>query len=95
MKVAVPFLALLAVAACEAAPVSPEKAAEICEERARAAQGPTGNVTVGVNSNSGRYVSGEIGLTADYLRGRDPMVVYERCVIDLTGLDPIRPPYLR
>lgn len=81
------------VAGC--GPVSPERAAEICEEKARAAQGPTGRVTIGVNSDDGPFVSGEIGVTGDYLAGRDPMIVYRDCVIARTGQEPIRPPVLR
>ncbi len=86
---------LLALAACTPVPVTPERAAEICEERARAAQGPTGRVTVGTNSNSGGFGGAEIGLSSDFLRGRDPAAVYEDCVFDRTGTAPIRPPRLR
>ena len=75
--------------------VSPERAAEICEERAQAAQGPTGEFTIGANSNSGPYYGASIGVTSDYLQGRDPMAVYETCVVARTGQMPIRPPVLR
>lgn len=83
------------LAACEPVPMSPERAAALCEERARAAQGPTGSVTIGANSEEGPFAGAEIGLSADYLSGRDPLEVYERCVIDRTGALPIRPPRLR
>lgn len=86
---------LLALAACAPQPVSPERAAELCEERARAAQGPTGRVTVGANSNDGPFAGAQIGLSADYLAGRDPAEVYEECVFARTGAAPIRPPVLR
>ncbi len=76
-------------------PVSPERAAQICEDRARQAQAPFGNVTIGTNSRTGGFASAELGVSLDYLRGADPMVVYERCVVDLTGQGPIRPPALR
>lgn len=92
----VPCLAVgtaLIVAAC--GPVSPERAAEICEEKARAAQGPTGRVSVGVNSEDGPFASGEIGISSDYLAGRDPLIVYRDCVMRRTGQEPIRPPVLR
>lgn len=59
------------------------------------AQGPTRHLTLGVNSSTGGYVGGSIGVSSDYLRGADPMLVYERCVVDLTGQDPIRQPDLR
>jgi len=83
------------VAGCAVPPVSPERAAEICEERARTAQGPTGRVTVGTNSNSGGFGGLEVGLSSDYLSGRDPLEVYTSCVFDKTGTTPIRPPRLR
>lgn len=93
MRVAV--LGLMGLSACTAPQIDPARAADRCEERARAAQGPTGTVTFGANSNTGSYTSAEIGITADYLRGADPNVVYDRCVIELTGEGPIRRPVLR
>jgi hypothetical protein len=88
-------LPLLALVACTPVPVSPERAAEICEEKARAAQGPTGRVSVGTNSNTGANAGIEIGVTSDFLTGRDPLDVYTECVFDRTGAGPIRPPVLR
>nr|WP_252734475.1 hypothetical protein [Octadecabacter sp. B2R22] len=85
----------LPVAACAAAPATPERAAEICEEKARAAQGPTGSVSVGANSNTGPYSDVQISLTSDYLAGRDPNDVYAECIYDQTGAAPIRPLVLR
>lgn len=84
---------LLALAAC--GPVSPERAADRCEERARAAQGPTVGLTLGANSNSGPFASGSIGITSDAIRGRDPLQLYDECVFRLTGEMPIRPVRLR
>jgi hypothetical protein len=84
--------AALAVAGLVAAcgPVSPELAAYQCEERARAATGPTGEIAVGVGSGGvgGRV---EVGITSDYLQGRDPYSVYDSCVRQKTGQGPIRP----
>lgn len=88
-------VAMLGLAACEPAPVDPERAAQLCEEQARAAQGPTGGVTLGVNSRTGPFTSARIGITDDYLRGRDPRDVYTNCVLRRTGQGPIRPPALR
>ena len=79
---------LLAVGAC--GPVSPERAADMCEERARAATGPTGEIGIGVGSE-GVGSSIEIGITSDFIRGRDPYIVYEECVRQKTGQGPIRP----
>jgi len=86
-------LLMLTLAAC--GQVSPERAADICEERARDAQGPTGGVTIGTNSNTGGFASVEIGVSSDFIAGRDPVEVYENCVFDRTGMAPIRPPVLR
>jgi len=76
------------LAAC--GPVSPRRAAEQCEERARAAQGVQGRVGVGIGS---RGVSSdlELSVTSDALRGRAPYVVYDQCVRAKTGQGPIRP----
>ena len=87
-------LCLLVAVSCTPVPVDPEEAAQECEERARAAQGPTGTVTAGVNSQTGAFGGIEIGITSDFLRGADPLEVYSDCVWDLTGQSPIRPPEL-
>ena len=88
-------LLCLGLAACEVAPPTPQEAADRCEERARAAQGPSVGVTVGANSNTGGFGSASIGVSGDFLRGRDPVEVYESCVFRLTGEAPIRPVRLR
>lgn len=87
-------LSLLVLGAC-AAPITPERAAEICEQRAQDAQGPTGGVTLGSNSRTGPFASVEIGVSSDFIAGRDPLEVYEACVFDRTGAGPVRPPVLR
>lgn len=82
------LLGVLALAAC--GPVSPERAAKMCEDRARAATGPTGEIGIGVGSE-GASGSFEIGVTSDYILGRDPYILYEECVREKTGQGPIRP----
>ena len=55
------------LAACEPVPVDPERAAQACEQRAQAAQGPTGEVTIGASSNDGPFggsPSGSPGITS-------------------------------
>ena len=84
----------LALAACEVPPPSPEQAAKRCEQRARGAQGPQTEITLGVNSQTGGFARGSVGISTDYLRGFDPVAVYESCVQNLTGEPPIRPPQL-
>ena len=83
------FLSLGALAAC--GPVSPELAARECEEGARAATGPSAEIGLGVSSRGDTRASVEIGVTSDYLQGRDPYQVYEDCVRQKTGQGPIRP----
>lgn len=83
------------MAACTPVPLDLERVAEICEEKARAAQGPTGSVTVGTNGRTGAFAGAEIRISSDFLTGRDPVEVYTECVFDRTGAGPIRPPVLR
>jgi len=83
------------VLAAACTPMSPERAAERCEERARAAQGPEVGLTLGANSESGPFASGSFGISSDAIRGLDPLAVYESCVMNLTGEPPIRPARLR
>ncbi len=85
---------LLALSACGTT-MDAVQAADHCEQRARDAEGPTGRVTFGVNNNSGAFTEAEIGITSDFLRGTDPDVLYDRCVIKITGEGPIRRPVLR
>lgn len=77
------------VVAC--GPVSPEIAARQCEERARAATGPTGSVGVGISSDGDTAGHFEIGITSDAIYGRDPYEVYDSCVRQKSGQGPIRP----
>ena len=90
IRCAVILLALLGtLTAC--GPISPELAAEQCEEQARKAAGPTGEIGIGVNSD-GRVTNRiEIGISSDFLTGKDPEQVYEDCVRRKTGQGPIRP----
>ena len=89
--VSAPIVVLGLVAACAPVPVDPEAVQAECAERARQAQGPTGNLRVGVNSEDGPFTRVEIGITSDALSGRDPQEVYETCVIEGTGAPPTRP----
>ena len=89
------FVALGVVLTTACTPMTPERAADRCEERARAAQGPEVGVTIGANSNSGPFASAGISVSLDTIRGLDPIAVYESCVLNLTGEPPIRPARLR
>ncbi len=79
----------LFLAAC--GPISPEEAADRCEERAQRAVGPTGEARIGVNSDRGVVGGVELTVTDDYVLGRDPQTVYENCVLQFTGQAPVRP----
>ena len=91
LRVALLFLVL---AGCTPVLVSPEQVVEICQEKARSAQGPTGSASVGTNSRTGGFGSVEIGISSDFITGRDPVKVYEQCFYDRTGAFPILPPVL-
>lgn len=90
-----PFLLLPLLAACgPRPPMDPLAAARLCEDRARAAAGPTGGVAVGANSADGPFADVAISLSSDYIAGRDPLEVYRTCVVERTGAEPVRPPAL-
>ncbi|WP_239495902.1 hypothetical protein [Yoonia maritima] len=89
------FTLMCVLGGCATTPPTPEEAAQKCEERAQAAQAPTGGMTVGVNSRTGVSTGIQIGVSADLIRGRDPLEVYQSCVMDMTGEPPIRPARLR
>lgn len=89
MRLAACIALLAGLAAC--GPVSPETAARQCEEQARRAAGPTGEFGIGVNSKGNVSTGVSIGISSDFLRGREPQDVYENCVFQKTGEDPIRP----
>lgn len=82
--------AILLLTACSGM-TSPEQAARICEERARAATGPTGSIGIGINNKGKAVGNASIGVTSDYLKGRDPYQVYDSCVRQKSGQGPIRP----
>lgn len=87
-------IAVLAALPAACGPVSPELAARQCEERARAADGPTGSVGVGFNDRGTSLATLSITIGSDYIRGLDPHEVYDACVRRKTGHAPIRPPDL-
>lgn len=84
-------IAVLAAIPAACGPVSPELAARQCEERARAADGPTGSVGVGFNDRGETLTKLSITIGSDYISGLDPHEVYDACVRRKTGQAPIRP----
>lgn len=82
-------LALLLLAVCGPIPLA--QAERQCVERARLAQQPRGEVSLGVGSG-GRVAGGvELEITSDFLMGRDPSAVFETCVMQKSGQLPSRP----
>lgn len=90
MRAALLLALCVAIAACGPRTLSPEAAYEECTERARAATGPTGTIVAGASSE-GPFAGLRIGVTTDYLRGRNPHLVYDNCFRQLTGAGPTRP----
>lgn len=72
-------------------PISLAEAERQCLERARLAQQPRGEVSVGMTSD-GKMAGGlEVEISGDFLAGRDPSAVFETCVMQKTGEMPSRP----
>jgi hypothetical protein len=78
------------LAACAPAPISVQRAMAQCSDRARQAVAPSGRIVVGVGSGGVRG-GVSIGVTEDFLRGRDPVEVYNQCVLARSGQNPTRP----
>lgn len=87
---ALPLLA--ALAAC--APVPVERAEASCLRDAELASRPRGQVTMGVAGGSGGRVGTvgriELDVSSDYMMGRDPSDVFNRCVMRRSGQFPTR-----
>jgi hypothetical protein len=79
---------LLGLAACGPIPLT--RAEDQCVEEARLAKSPRGEIGVGVGSGGGRAV-GEITISSDFLLGKDPVAVYDSCVVRRSGQMPSRP----
>ncbi|TBN52833.1 hypothetical protein EYF88_01090 [Paracoccus sediminis] len=81
------------VAACGPVPV--EQAELTCLRDAELAQRPRTNVAVGIGTgfdgDTRGFGSVSVDLSGDYLMGRDPSQVYDRCVQRRSGQPPRRP----
>lgn len=83
--------ALLLTACGSGEPVSVERAMAECRDRAIRATRPSAEITIGVGT-SGHVASGlVIGVTDDFLVGRDPETVYRDCVVARSGEEPTEP----
>lgn len=83
----------LVLVAC--GPMSVQEAERQCFERARLAQQPRGEISVGASSDGRRVAGLELNVSSDFLTGRDPSAVYESCVMSKSGEPPSRPLYAR
>ena len=86
-------LILLGLAAC--APVPRAEAERQCYDEARLAAGPRGEIRIGAAGGRGQSTRGVLGagleVSTDYLAGRDPEQVWQRCVMSRSGELPSRP----
>lgn len=80
-----PFALLLA---CGPIPVA--QAERECAARARMAEKPQAQVFVGVNNDGDMLTGGSIGVSTDFLAGRDPSAVFNDCVKSRSGQFPTR-----
>lgn len=83
--------ALLGLAGCTPAPVSVEQAEWSCLQVAQDATRPRTEIGFGIGSGGyrGGYVG--VGVSSDYITGRDPAEVYDSCVRRRSGQPPRRP----
>jgi hypothetical protein len=90
--VLVPFV-LLPLTGC-AVPLLPVEVAEQnCLAQAQGATGPHGSASISMD-NHGHVSTGlTIGVTTDFLAGRDPNQVYTECVYRASGQMPRQPLY--
>ena len=93
MMRALPLVTAALMAACTppASPTMAQVEAQ-CRQRADAATRPQTQIAVGVGTG-GTSAGVQIGLSTDYLAGRDPEDVYTNCVTRLTGQAPETPLY--
>lgn len=72
-------------------PIPLVQAEKECLERAQLAQQPRGTAFVGIGTD-GKPAGGiTVGISSDYIQGRDPSQVYDSCVFQRAGQMPSRP----
>lgn len=88
------ILASLLAGLVSCGPVPVEQAESACMRNAEMAQRPRGSVTMGVGGGGGGHSGGfgrvELDVSSDYLMGRDPSDVFNRCVLSRSGQLPTR-----
>lgn len=88
--VLIPFV-LLTLAGCGPVPI--EVAEQRCLEQASAAAGPSGSMSIAVDNHGNVSTGVTLGVSTDYLAGRDPAQVYNDCVFRASGQYPRQPLY--
>lgn len=83
--------ALLGLMAC--APIPVDRAERACLASARDATGPRTEMGVGVGSQGVRGGYVQVGVSSDYIMGRDPSSVFQECVLRRSGQLPLVPLY--
>ncbi len=89
MRYGVCAVVLLGLASCGPMPVG--VAMEQCIEPARLAQKPRGSIGISADNHGNIGTSVSIGISSDYLAGRDPDQVFAACVQNRSGQPPIVP----
>ncbi|MEO8241728.1 MAG: hypothetical protein ABI832_05405 [bacterium] len=89
VRVILAVTGVLGLAACGPIPV--EWAEQQCIEQAQLAQHPRGSVGFAADSHGNFGTSVTLGVSTDYLQGRDPDQVYQTCVFARSGQNPSRP----
>lgn len=84
---------LMALAGCGPIPV--DQAERVCLRDAQLAERPRGSVAIGAASGRGGDIDGfgrvELEIGSDFVLGRDPSAVFDRCVRRRSGQMPTRP----
>ncbi len=80
---------LLALVGCGPMPV--DVAMQNCIEPAQLAQRPRGSVEFMADNRGNVGTSLSLGISTDYLAGRDPDQVFQRCVQNRSGQPPLVP----
>ena len=82
------LIVLPPLAACGPLPV--DQAERLCVKEAKSAQRPQGRVALGAGSGGRPVGAVDVTISTDFLLGRDPAQVYEKCVQARSGQFPTR-----
>lgn len=83
------MVALVLLGGCGPVPV--EQAERFCLESARLAEQPRGEIGVGVGSDGNLAGTLDLTVSSNWVLGRDPNEIFNRCVLQRSGQMPTRP----